>query len=335
MNLACGRSDDPCLTAGSSDGRRPSGNAFCTDVLRVRRALLVSGLLAASLGTRRAHAIIGGAPDLEPADTPERRVDPNSSSSPWSGVGSLTVLHTETGETQGTYTASAIDILHILTAAHVVHGKSPERILFNLNFGGDFTHRIAASEVHVHPDYAGFRADQRTGFVHDDLAIVRLSSPLPFGVTLYRIYPQPLPPRTVITLVGYGASGDGINGITTPGQPSVKRVGRNVLDRVMRDNGGRSVFEIYLFDFDGPDVTSNRIGGLTLGNDVEATLAGGDSGSPALVPGPQGAWWIAGVNTFVAPQGAGQSRFGSIGGGTLLYSYLPWIESIMKGSAVP
>lgn len=269
-------------------------------------------------------------PDLKPADSPERRVDPNTRASPWSGVGSLSVIHPDTGEVQGNYTAAAIDVAHVVTAAHVVHGKVPEQVRFNLNFGGDLTRQIAASEVHVHPNYGGFRPDPRTGFVHDDLAIVRLSAPLPFGVAIYRIYPQPLPPRSVLTLVGYGGAGDGVNGVTVPGQPSVKRVGRNVLDRVVRDNDGSNALEIYLFDFDGPDAASNRMGGRTLGNDVEASLAGGDSGSPALVPGPQGAWWIAGVNTFVAPQGAGRDKFGSIGGGMLLYSYLPWIDSVLR-----
>lgn len=269
-------------------------------------------------------------PELESADSPERRVDPNTRSSPWSGVGSLSVIHADTGEVQGNYTAAAIDVAHVVTAAHVVHGKVPEQVRFNLNFGGDLTRQIVASEVHVHPNYGGFRPDPRTGFVHDDLAIVRLSAPLPFGVAIYRIYPHPLPPRSVLTLVGYGGAGDGVNGVTVPGQPSVKRVGRNVLDRVVRDNNGSNALEIYLFDFDGPDAASNRMGGGTLGNDVEASLAGGDSGSPALVPGPQGAWWIAGVNTFVAPQGAGRDKFGSIGGGMLLYSYLPWIDSVLR-----
>lgn len=288
--------------------------------------MAASGLL----GGGDVHAILGGSPDLEPADLPERRVDPNVRSSPWSGVGSLSVAHPETGEVQGVYTATAIDVAHVLTAAHVVHGKAPEQISFNLNFGGDLTEQIFASEVHVHPNYGGFRPDPRTGFVHDDLAIVRLSALLPFGVALYRIYPQPLPPRTVLTLVGYGGAGDGQTGVTVPGQPSVKRVGRNTLDRAVRDNNGTNLLEIFLFDFDGPDAASNRMGGGTLGNDVEASLAGGDSGSPALVPGPQGAWWIAGVNTFVAPQGPGRDKFGSIGGGMLLYGYLPWIDSILK-----
>jgi hypothetical protein len=321
---ARGRDRAARSAAGVWDGRHRGGG---------RRGFLRCGVLAVLLaGARRAEAILGGTVDLDPHDSPERRVDPNTRTSPWSGVGSLTVSDAATGEPRGTYTAAAIDAFHVLTAAHVVHGRAPEQIRFNLNFGGDLTHRIAADTIHVHPDYAGFRPDPGTGLVHDDLAVVRLASSLPFGVALYRIYPQPLPLRTVVTLVGYGAAGDGVAGVTVPGHPGVKRVGRNVLDRVVRANGGRGAFEIYLFDFDGSDATTNRMGGLSLGNDVEASLAGGDSGSPALVPGPQGAWWIVGVNTFVGPRGAGQGRFGSIGGGTLLYGYLPWIESIL-GSA--
>ena len=74
------------------------------------------------------------------------------------------------------------------------------------------------------------------------------------------------------------------------------------------------------------------MGGGTLGNDVEATMAGGDSGSPALVPGPQGRWQLVGVNTFVAPASADNQRFGGLGGGILLYPYIAWVESVLAGT---
>lgn len=311
--------------------RRRSSSAQRECGLRARIGLV--GMLWALCGAPCAHAIVGGSPDLEPPDSPQQRVDPNRAESPWAGVGSLSVLHAETGELQGTYTAAAIDLRHVLTAAHVVHGRAPAQIRFNLNHGGDLTHRIAAAEVHVHPDYTGFRPDPRTGIVHDDLAVVRLSEPLPFGVPLYRIYPNPLPLGSVLTLVGYGGAGDGVRGVTVPGSASVKRIGRNVFDRGVRDNGGSGAIEVYLFDFDGPDAASNRMGGSTLGNDREATLAGGDSGSPAFVPAARGAWWIVGVNTFVAPQASGRDRFGALAGGMLLHAYRGWIESVLEGVA--
>lgn len=305
--------------------------------LKAVRTRTVSGIgvcvvsVSCALGlTPGAYAIVGGAADLDPPDTPEQRIDPNTPESPWAGVGSLTVFRPGTQTPQGVYTAVAIGPSHVLTAAHVVYRRSAEEVRFNLNYGADLTHQIAASEIHVHPDYSGFHPDPRSGVVHDDLAIVRLASPLPFGVPAYRIHPDPLPARVVLTLVGYGAGGDGSHGVTVAGSASVRRVGRNVIDRVVRDNGGSGAFEVYLFDFDGADASTNRMGGATLGNNVEATLAGGDSGSPAFVTARGGAW-LAGINTFVGPE-TGKDKFGGIGGGVLLYSYLRWIESVLHAT---
>jgi hypothetical protein len=295
--------------------------------------MLIGALALALCAVSPVRAIVGGAPDLEPADDPAQRADSNTAESPWAGVGSVSIYQPGTESPHGTYTATAIDPWHVLTAAHVVYGKSPADVRFNLNYGGDLTHQIPASEIHVHPDYAGFRPDPRSGVVHDDLAVVRLSASLPFGVPMYRILPVPPPARIVLTLVGYGSGGDGVHGVTVGGSPSVKRVGRNVLDHALRDNGGSGAFEVYLFDFDGPDASTNRMGGLTLGNGVEAMLAGGDSGSPAFVPGPQGGWWLVGVNTFVSPGGPGRDKFGAVGGGVLLYSYVHWIESVIQAHA--
>lgn len=282
-----------------------------------------------------AWPILGGSPDLDPPDSPERRIDPNAAESPWTGVGSLSVRGTDPNGSGGTYSAVAIGPSHVLTAAHMLQGRSPEEVQFNLNYGGALTHRIQASEIHVHPDYAGFRPDPTSGVVHDDLAIVRLAEPLPFGVASYRILAVPPPARAVVTLVGYGASGDGVRGVTVGGSASVRRVGRNVLDRFVRDNGGSGAFEVYLFDFDGPDPSTNRMGARSLGNDVEGMLAGGDSGSPAFVAGPGGQWLLVGINTFAGPQGAGRDKFGAIGGGVLVYSYVRWIASIVRSPGEP
>lgn len=305
--------------------RAPGGRSRADIARRVVVALWVSCLAPV------AWAIVGGTSDADPSDAPELRVDPNAQDSRWAGVGSLSVTRADTEAALGTYTAVAIGPLHILTAAHVVQGRAPGDVRFNLNYGGSLTHRIPAAEIHVHPDYAGFHPDTRSGVVHDDLAVVRLSSQLPFGVPWYRIYPRPAPARAVLTLVGYGAGGDGVRGVTIGGSPSVRRVGRNVLDQAVRDNAGSGAFEVYLFDFDGPDAATNRMGGPSLGNNVEATLAGGDSGSPAFLLAAAGPAWLVGINTFVGPQGPAREVFGGIGGGVLLYSYLPWIESVVRG----
>jgi hypothetical protein len=280
---------------------------------------------------RPCRAIIGGTEDGTPPDSPANRIDPNTTHSPWAGVGSLSVAIGGLKDREGIYTAAALDAHHVITAAHVISGRDPADVRFNLNYGSDLSHRVEAAAIAIHPDYAGFKPDARSGMVHDDLAVVRLADSLPFGVPFYAIHKSPVRPRTVITLVGYGASGDGVSGRSVASSPAVKRVGRNVIDMAFRDNGGGPLAEVYLFDFDGPDASTNRFGGGSLGNDVEATVAGGDSGSPALVPGPQGSWQLVGVNTFVAPRSAQNQRFGGLGGGILLYPYLEWVEAVTSG----
>lgn len=279
-----------------------------------------------------ASAIIGGAASGLPPDSPARRIDPNTTASPWAGVGSLAIG-------TGTYTATAIDRRFVITAAHVVSGKASADITFHLNFGADLSHRIAVAAVHVHPHYRGFVPNGTSKVVHDDLAVLRLAQPLPAGVPIYRLYTARLAPGRTVALVGYGAGGDGVEGATTSANASVKRVGYNDADVFQPDDQGSGRIEIYAFDFDGPDQSSNRFGGGTLGNTIEASLAGGDSGSPALVQDTRGgSWLIAGVNTFIAglkPQTdsgiarAEAPKFGSIGGGMLIAGYAEWIRSVI------
>jgi hypothetical protein len=292
-----------------------------------------------------AQAIVGGALDGTPPDSPALRIDPNDATSRWSGIGSLVVYRAGSTTVQGAYTATAIDPWHVITAAHVVGGAAPADIRFVLNHGSERSHQIVAAQVHVHPDYAGFVPDPTSKVVHDDLAVVRLATRLPDGVKTYPVLPSRIAPRTTLTLVGYGAGGDGLNGVTVGGSGSVKRVGRNNADVFAPDDEGSGRIEVYLFDFDGPDGASNRFHNppppyqpqprdLTLGNDVEASLAGGDSGSPALVPGPGNHWLLAGVNSFISPGGAQAGRFGSIGGGMLLSGYVDWIRSVTSAEAI-
>lgn len=298
-----------------------------------RRSLLIGALgLAWSV---RGGAIIGGTEEGSPPDSPASRIDPNTANSPWAGIGSLSVTFGSERERHGVYTGSALDARHVITAAHVVSGRDAADIRFNLNYGADLSHRLEAEAIVVHPDYAGFRPDPGSGVVHDDLAIVRLRSPLPFGVPFYAIRRSPIVHHTVVTLVGYGAGGDGAGGHRVAPSPAIKRIGRNVIDAAFRDNGGGDFLEVYLFDFDGPDASSNRLGGGSLGNDVEATVAGGDSGSPALVPGPRGSWQLVGINTFVAPRSEKNRRFGGLAGGVLLYPYVGWVNRVMAEGGIP
>ncbi|MCX7893183.1 MAG: trypsin-like serine protease [Burkholderiales bacterium] len=287
-----------------------------------RAASLAAALLASlALAATDALALLAGSANARPPDSPARRVDANVPGSPWAGVGSVSVRG-------GTYTGTLVSRTRVITAAHVVGHAPPEDIVFNLNLTGDLSHRIPARAVYRYPGYAGF--DLRNP-VHD-LAVIELAEPAPEDAPVYPVYRGGLAPGTVIVLVGYGASGDGDHGANVPGHPAVKRVGLNRVDQFDAHPLTPQRPRLYRFDFDGPDASSNRVGGTTLGNTLETSVAGGDSGSPAFVRSRRG-WLIAGVNTFQwSPPGTMPGRFGSGGGGVLLAPYADWIEAVAPGA---
>jgi hypothetical protein len=263
----------------------------------------------------QARAIMAGALP----DTPEARIDANTPGSPWAGVGSLRVGN-------GVYTAVAVDARHVLTAAHTTKGASPGSVRFQLNLGAGGSPQIDAAAIFVHPGFVGFNTPDR----QHDIAVVELTQDLPAGVPVYPLHFADVPARTVLTLVGYGASGHGDQGVSVGGSATVKRVGRNAADAFDPDFDGSGRKAVYYFDFDG-GTAPNKWGGGTLGNDVETSVAGGDSGSPAFVS-VGGQWRVAGVNTFVAvlpDVPVAPSTFGSVGGGNLVWPYEAWIRDVL------
>ena len=269
-----------------------------------------------------AHALMAGDPHGVPADSPIRRIDPNTAHSPWAGVGSISVRG-------GAYSGVVIGPHQILTAAHVVAGAAASDISFNLNINGDLPQRIAAKSFTIHPGY-GKQSFQ--GIALNDLAVVQLAADLPSSVPQYPLLMEALPIGAVIELVGYGASGNGLKGVTGGSQPNVKRTGKNVIDVFVPPPKRFEMPQAYLFDFDGPNVF-NATGGKSLGNAVETTLASGDSGSPAFVS-VDGRWTVAGINTFQLslPQHPSAPLFGSLGGGIFVPAYAEWIHLAMATS---
>lgn len=267
-------------------------------------------------------------------DNPDQRIDPNVPSSPFAGVGSIYTY----SDTDG-YIGSGTPLNQrwILTAAHVVdidgNGEvDPDfSFLFVLNNEGSYSSVLSVQKAIVHPAWNGFGFN---GTVDDDLALLKLAEDLPAGVPTYDLYHNPLLVGDALKLVGYGESGNGVNGYTVGPEFAVKRTGMNVADEFEEDGdlpAGNGVSQVFYSDFDsaispfGPD---GIIGGPSLGNDVETMVGGGDSGGPAFMKVGDD-YLIAGVNTFswwtdAFPE---PGKFGTGSGGIILDSYRTWIQS--------
>ncbi len=280
-------------------------------------------------------------------DSPDIRVDPNTTTSPFAGVGSLFADVDPTDPYGVICTGTAISRTTILTAAHcvdVLHGDgiadvAPENLLFILNFGGDFTHIIPAQNIYVHPGY--------DGSLSDDLAVIELSAPLPDGVPIYPLADPGWLDLAPVILAGYGDSGDGVNGYSPDSQAEfhIKRTGANLLEYAELDDDGGSEVEIVAWDFEYEgDPERFDIFGVpfALPNHLETTLGGGDSGGPGFMLNPNDpnddTLYLAVVNTFSfvlpgVPDHDVPGAFGSGSGGIWLNAeYQKWILGIPEPS---
>jgi secreted trypsin-like serine protease len=113
---------------------------------------------------------------------------------------------------------SLITPRHVITAAHCVVESgvalAADAVTFVLNADGDRSSAIAAAAVNVLPGYLA------TSPLRFDMAVVTLEDAAPAGVPIYDIVRAPVPLRAVVTMVGYGLSGDGHTGIDYHTPPS-------------------------------------------------------------------------------------------------------------------
>ncbi len=292
----------------------------------VATLVALAGSAHAERGTKPVILHQGAIGTLEPESA--RLVDPNEAGSPYAGVASLFVG----GE--GLATGAAISRWHILTAAHCFDLDNDGRlelagdVAIFFNVAGDHSHVILPEEIKSitpHPDFSGFLNPT----VHDDLAVITLWAPLPVEIPTYSIYRGAPEIGEVVELVGYGETGDGVDGyVPGSGFITTKRVGANVVDALYADDETKGVAELWKFDFDGP-IGNGPLGGPGLGAEVEATLGEGDSGGPGFIV-DDGERLLFSVNNFVA--GPGQDgRFGSSGGGVILSAYASWIDGFLDG----
>lgn len=271
--------------------------------------LLCTGLLVFVPATPALMA--GAAPD-----SPGARVDANLPASPWGGVVAVRVGN-------GLFSGVAVSRHHILTAGHVAAGAggNPAMIRIVVNAAGDESATPGVMQIDLFPTFS---------FPYDDLALLTLEEPLPEDVPTYPVNDLPAQPeQTALTLVGYGASGNGDKGVSVNGSATVKRVGKNMLDVLLPsiDRSGRTS-RFYFYDFDSAE-GNGVMGGPSLGNTQETTVAVGDSGSPAftLIDGTPA---VTGINTMGTPLDSGRPlthTFGQGGGGILLSDprFVKWL----------
>jgi hypothetical protein len=282
-----------------------------------------------------------------PPDSPEAHVDPNLPGSPFSGVVSINIRYSGesyicsgalVGRRQVVSAGHCVDVDGNGTVIDINAPGNDVRVVFN---DGVANSVITATRVSINPDYQGFGncPPGVTAFcLNDDLSVVTLGEDAPATAKIYKVAVNPLQAGTLITMAGYGTSGDGINGFTIPPDFRIKRTGENYVDLFdaddERDFTGPN--EVYYADFDGAgqDTFCEFFGACSpqLPNERESGIGGGDSGGPSFV-NMYGELMIVANNTFGGWfDGQQPGTFGTYFGGVVLGSYRDYLLEATDGN---
>lgn len=197
----------------------------------------------------------------------------------------------------------------VLTAAHVAENAADTDWFFDTGSG---TQRVQADAVHYHPEWFN------DGPINGDMALIHLSEPI-LNVDPAQLWSGSTPYGEEVSLVGFGGTGDGING-WNGGYDLQRRAGTNVLESI--DFFGA---EYLGFDFDDP------AGGEA--TDLESMLMFGDSGGAIMAQTASG-WELIGVNTFIAVFGDEYGLYGDLSGSTSVEFHNDWIQSVIPAPSV-
>ncbi|HIK19150.1 MAG TPA: trypsin-like serine protease [Leptolyngbyaceae cyanobacterium M33_DOE_097] len=265
----------------------------------------------------------------------------------YSGVVSLEGYFDDTGSTPFCTGSLLTGGRHLLTAAHCLTEPGTNTLFSflteqpffaNFNLINGVT-PVSIREFFVFPDWDGFVGNG------NDIAILALQEPAPDEAEQYDIYRDTDELGQTFIKVGYGTTGTGFEGETTP-NGFLPFFGQNQfegteLDRfdLLRFPGNPSPFSQLLFDFDNGLPANNLLGSLGLGRD-EVNTASGDSGGPAFI-GDR----IAGITSY-GTGGFGlalptdidtqtNSSFGELSGETRVSTYASFIDAVLLGQVAP
>ena len=257
----------------------------------------------------------------------------------YDSVGFLTWEVTSDEGTSG-YIASGtlISPEWVLTAGHVVggtddYGTGVSGMIFGLGSVLSETGTAATSWI----PFSGWSSSNGNVWAGVDLGLVRLSQPIT-SVTPAQIDFRTSPVGLLGTNVGYGRSGVGTGGMSTPA--GTKRAGQNMIDArggMVTTMGSGTLLDLdgisssVLFqDFDSPiDLVASTMGSVTPVAQ-EYLIASGDSGGGLFI-NVGGVTKLVGVHSFLASlpypwdtTGA-KADYGDLAGSVAVQSFENWI----------
>lgn len=228
----------------------------------------------------------------------------------------------------------------ILTSAHLVDDLDPSIDVRFDTIAGEQV--IEAISVLIHPEY-----DPVNG--NHDLALIWLGSQAPTQAERYALYRDTNEVSQVMTMVGYGMTGNGSTGVNFYQSQSSRTMAANRFEAdaaLLTTIPGTSIAwqpatgSQLLADFDN-GLTANDALGILLGlwnageGDREGLIAPGDSGGPAFI-----GHTVAGIASYTASlhtfsgypdiDSSPNSSFGEIGAWQRVSAYQQWIDQATR-----
>lgn len=205
----------------------------------------------------------------------------------------------------------------VLTAAHLFVTEEAPLTDHTWRFGG---RRYGTKEIFFHPTYE--RDPVGAGLLGGDLALVELVDPT-VGIEPAERYRGVDEVGTLGFQIGYGLTGDGLNGITAGRE---RLGGTNVIDAAGGHFFGSDVAAAMLVaDFDHPNDPSRSFVGSTTPQELEIGITAGDSGG-GLFAEFDDEWLLIGINEA---KGGREVRYGNGIAYTRISTANAWIDSVI------